>query len=126
MSWQEIDLYPSGGLSMPNRIRAEVHVESGCDPTEGEYGVTITSFLGGLRISPPSSDAVDDVDMITLCIDEAIAAGSVPLPSEGFTIVELVESGEWQDVFWHGYYIIERHQVIEVSGDNIPWKEVSA
>ena len=76
----------------------------GCDPGEGEYTLHIAGFIGSLDIGAPSG--VDDVSLIQDCVEDNIP--EIELPIEGVTELILKESGEWEDVFWHKYYVIDR------------------
>ena len=98
MSFQRIE------DSSINFVQVFVETELDCDPSEGEYSLTIISFIGSLDIS--SIGGVDDISLIKDCIVNNLDA--LKLPPEGATEVVLRESGEWEDVFWHKYYEIER------------------
>jgi len=65
-----------------NFVEVCIYTELGCDPSEGEYS------------------------MIKDCIENNFE--EIELAKEGCTQVILKESGEWEDVFWHKYYVIER------------------
>lgn len=87
-----------------NYVQVLIHTESGCDPKDGEYWLEISGFVGCLDISSPGG--VDDVSLIMECIENNMDFST--LPEEGTTEVTLRESGEWEDVFWHKYYIVDR------------------
>ena len=87
-----------------NFVQVFIRTEHGCDPHEGEYSLVLGSFIGGLDLS--STGGVDDISLIKDCIENNLE--SLNLPAEGTTEVVLRESGEWEDVFWHKYYEIER------------------
>jgi hypothetical protein len=87
-----------------NYVSIGLYTEDGCDPKEGEYSLSIFSFLGSLDIS--SNGGVDDISLIRDCIETDLDFDK--LPNEGMSEIILKESGEWEDVFWHKYYIIER------------------
>ena len=87
-----------------NYIEVCLYTESGCDASNGEYTMIINSFIGNLDIS--SIGGVDDVSLIKDCIENSI--DEIDLPKEGCTQIILKESGEWEDVFWHKYYEVER------------------
>jgi hypothetical protein len=91
-----------------NYVEVCIYTELGCDPSRGEYSVVISSFIGSLDIS--SIGGVDDVSLIQQCIENSI--DEINLPSEGCAQVILKESGEWQDMFWHKYYEIERMTIL--------------
>lgn len=87
-----------------NYVQVLITTETGCDPEKGEYGLEISSFIGCLDIS--SHGGVDDVSLVKECIENDIDFST--LPEEGTTEVILKESGEWEDVFWNKYYIVDR------------------
>ncbi len=87
-----------------NYVSVYIGTESGCNPEEGEYTLHIGGFIGSLDIGAPSG--VDDVSLIQDCVEDNIP--EIELPIEGVTELILKESGEWEDVFWHKYYVIDR------------------
>jgi hypothetical protein len=87
-----------------NYVSLGLYTEEGCNPLEGEYSLSILSFMGSLDIS--REGGVDDISLIKECIENDLDFDK--LPKEGMTEIILKESGEWEDVFWHKYYEIER------------------
>ena len=87
-----------------NFVQVFIHIEHGCDPHEGEYSLVLGSFIGNLDLS--STGGADDISLIKDCVEENLE--SINLPAEGTAEVVLRESGEWEDVFWHKYYEIDR------------------
>lgn len=87
-----------------NVVQVLVHTESGCSVKEGEYTTLLGGFLGALSLDVPGG--MDDPTLILDCIKEHI--DEYVLPEEGCSEFILIESGEWQDVFWHKYYEIAR------------------
>jgi len=89
-----------------NHVGISVCIEAGCDVQEGEYSIVIAGLIGGLDISAPGG--VDDVSLIKECVDEYILGGNY----SGDLVIDLIlkESGEWEDVFWHKYYVVE-HEI---------------
>ncbi|VAW38875.1 hypothetical protein MNBD_GAMMA01-1293 [hydrothermal vent metagenome] len=87
-----------------NYVSVFIETESGCDIAAGEYFLKIGSQSNALDIS--SVGGVDDISLIKDCIENNI--NSFILPDEGTTELILKEDGEWEDVFWHKYYIVER------------------
>ena len=87
-----------------NVVDVTIQTESGCDILEGEYSVSIVGFVGALDLS--SVGGVDDCTLIKEAVDEAIFNNDIELCEEGFEEVRFQESGEWEDVFWHKYYVI--------------------
>ena len=83
-----------------NYVQALIQTENDCDPSIGEYSLSITGFVGSLDLS--SIGGVDDISLIKDAIENHV--DFVSLPPEGWTEVLLKESGEWDDVFWHKYY----------------------
>lgn len=81
-----------------------IQTESGCNPLEGEYTASITGFVGALDITSPGG--VDDATLIKNAVENAIMNNDIELCEEGFEEIRLIESGEWEDVFWHKYYVI--------------------
>lgn len=92
-----------------NYISVSLTVESGCDPKEGEYGLYISDFIGRLDIC--SIGGVDDISLIKDCIENDFDFDK--LKTECHVEIILRESGEWEDVFWHKYYEIERFVVLD-------------
>lgn len=87
-----------------NIVDLTIQTESGCDISEGEYSVCITGFVGALDLS--SVGGADDLTLIKQAVDDAILGNDIELCEEGFKEIRLQESGEWEDVFWHKYYVI--------------------
>lgn len=87
-----------------NYVSVLIYTESGCYPEDGEYSLVISSFIGSLDINSPGG--ADDVSLIKECVENNI--DFTKLPKEGITEVILKESGEWEDVLWNKYYIVER------------------
>ena len=90
-------------------MQVAINTESGCNPMEGEYSLCLTGFIGALVLN--AVGGVDDISLICEAIDEHVDWSE--LPKEGCTEITLRESGEWEDVFWHKYYVIERINVME-------------
>jgi len=91
-----------------NIVEVIIFTESGCNPKEGEYNMTLDSFIGSLDLS--SHGGVDDISLIKEGIEEGVDFDS--LPEEGATQIILAEDGEWEDVFWHKWYTVIRTQRI--------------
>ena len=87
-----------------NFVQVFINTEHGCDPHEGEYSLVLGSFTDELDLS--STGGVDDISLIKDCIENNL--DRLSLPPEGIADIVLRESGEWEDVFWHKYYEIER------------------
>lgn len=85
-----------------NKVAVTISVESDCDPKQGEYSMVISGLIGGLDIN--QFGGVDDISLIKECIENDFDLDN--LPSEGFSILQLEETGEREDVFWNKYYEI--------------------
>jgi len=94
-------------LTNKNVIHIFIQTEKGCDPMEGEYSLSIGNMKYPLDISSPGG--VDDVSLIKDAIENEFDLSG--LPEEGLTEVVLIESGEWEDVFWHKYYNVFRYEI---------------
>ena len=90
-----------------NYVNVIIGVEDGCKPEEDEYSIHITSFLGSLNIE--DNGGCDDITLIKECVTDA----NLDFPKNGELHIVLKEAGEWEDVFWHKYYIIDRVCKIE-------------
>jgi hypothetical protein len=90
-----------------NYVGVAVCIEADCDASQGEYSMHITGFIGGLDIN--SYGGVDDVSLIKEAADNFVLGGEF----SGDMVIDLVlkESGEWEDVFWHKYYVVERSTI---------------
>jgi len=86
-----------------NYVQALIQTESDCDPSIGEYSLSITGFTSSLDLS--GHGGTDDISLIKNAIENHVDL--LRLPPEGWTEVTLRESGEWEDVFWHKFYVIE-------------------
>lgn len=92
-----------------NFVECVISVEDGCNVEDEEYSLAITGIIGSIDIN-----AVGGVDDVTL-IKEAISDG-IPIekyPKNGTMHIVLEESGEWEDVLWHKYYILKRFCITE-------------
>lgn len=91
-----------------NYIEITIVTETGCNARDGEFSLYLSGFIGCLDLN--SYGGVDDISLIKDCIENNIDWEA--LPEEGMTEIILRESGEWEDVFWHKYYEIERFTVL--------------
>ena len=94
-----------------NTVRVQVCYEEGCDLSEKEYSLEIIGFIGSLDISDiDEHNGVGDGALTREAVYEWIDADKLP---KGQTVItlDLKESGEWEDVFWHKYYIVEAYKV---------------
>ncbi len=92
-----------------NYVSVYIETERGCNPQEGDYSLHITSVIGSLDIG--AAGGVDDVSLIKDCVENNL--DGFDLPEEGCAEIVLRESGEWEDVFWHKYYEVERVCVLD-------------
>jgi len=89
-----------------NYVEVHINIEDGCNVSEGEYSYHISAFTGSLDIS--SIGGVDDISLIKECIDGCLSDPTIEMHEEGLLHLVLKEDGEWEDVFWHKYYVLER------------------
>ncbi len=95
---------------MQNVVKVGISLEG--DWKEGEYQVSIEGFIGSLKIDAPGGE--DDPYLIKAAIEED-AENIFADKEEAYIEVFLVESGEWQDVFWCKWYDVAkvvRHDLI--------------
>ena len=83
-----------------NRVRVLLNIK------DGEYSLGITGILGSLDIDSPGG--IDDISLIKECIFDYVT-GKKELIS-GVYIVDLVETGEYEDIFWNKYYKVDQIQ----------------
>jgi hypothetical protein len=79
-------------------ILTEMYDAEECD----SYNLEILELIGSLNIN--LAGGLDDISLIKECIENNLEM--IDLPEEGFTVILLKESGEWEDVFWNKYYEI--------------------
>jgi len=72
-----------------NFVYVTLTTESGCNPKEGEYSLSIRGLCGGLDIS--SFGGVDDISLIKECVENVLDFEK--LPEEGQSEIILKESG---------------------------------
>ncbi len=75
-------------------VTLAIHTELGCDPLDGEYAVYFVSSTNALTLSRRD----DDFGLLLDAIENDLDFSS--LPEEGCVQVQLVEDGEWEDVFF--------------------------
>lgn len=90
-----------------NIIQCELFIENDCKFSEGEYQLRITSFIGSLNLDNQNSDT----DLIIECIENDFDKKNIE--DDALYAITLKESGEWEDVFWHKYYVIEKIYKLE-------------
>lgn len=87
-----------------NYVQVIIYTEKGCNPEQEEYSLVLGGFMGTLNLDAPGG--VDDISLIKDAIINDVDFSNLPI--EGCTEVILKESGEWEDVFWHKYYAVDR------------------
>ena len=87
-----------------NIVDVLIQTQEGCNYLDGEYTASIISFVGSLDLTAVGGN--DDATLIKECIYNAVMLNDIELCEEGFKEVRVIESGEWEDVFWHKYYVI--------------------
>lgn len=98
-------------MGMKNKVRVQVSYEKGCDLTEKEYSIEIIGFVGSLNISDiDEKNGVGDVALIQDAVYEWMTSQKLP-DAQVVIILDLVESGEQEDVFWHKYYVVEKYEI---------------
>jgi len=98
-------------MDIKNTVRVQVCYEEGCDLSEKEYSLDIIGFIGSLNISDiDEHNGIGDGALIREAVYEWIDGDKLP---KGQTVItlDLKESGEWEDVFWHKYYVIETSNI---------------
>lgn len=88
-------------------ISVSLNIESGCSFEEGEYILYL------------KTDCVrnDHIEYVEECIENDLIDKIGPIKTETQYEITLVESGEWEDVFWHGYYEIEKVSILHPKPD---------
>jgi len=91
---------------MTQEIKVRIDYEEDCNPKDDEYSTSLISFNDVLNITRTDTErGVDDITLINEAIDEYIAKNN--LPRSGPIVLTLIESGEWEDVFWHKWFEIK-------------------
>lgn len=86
-----------------NIVKVGISLEG--DYKKGEYQIYIDYFIGSLAIDVP--DGEDDPYLIKQAIEENAEEVFAQM-EEAYIEVILIESGEWQDVFWCKWYEIQK------------------
>lgn len=82
-----------------NKVRCQVEVNE-----DEEKYVKIIGFTGLLDIS--NYGGVDDISLIKDCINEC--DDLTHINDDTVYVVDVSESGEWEDVFWNNYYVVDK------------------
>lgn len=91
------------------KITVLITIEGGCDFQSGEYDVELLSFTEPLILTAPGG--TDDISLVLDAIPENITVAESD-KTEIFKAT-FVESGEWEDVFWHKWYDLESVEDVE-------------
>ena len=109
----DIAIYRDHKVKDPIRAVVVLFCEEDCNAMEGEYSIHLTSMNQGLYLGTVGES--DDPYLIRECITEKFDFTN--LPSWSLVEVNVVESGEWEDVFWNKYFVIESWKRIPLPGD---------
>jgi len=85
-----------------NIVDVVVLLQEGCCVDDDEYSIDIVGFIGSLDIQPHGE--FTDCTLIKEAIDEAIHNKEVTLIEDEPLNIRLIETGEWDDVFYNKYY----------------------
>lgn len=102
-------------MKMKNKVRVQICYEEGCDLTEKEYSLEIIGFVGSLNISDlDEKHGTGDASLIQEAVYEWMEPESLP-NAQVVIVLDLLESGEWEDVFWHKYYVVEKSKITNLT-----------
>lgn len=89
-------------------ITFELWRDDGSNIDDDEYSVWLSSCSDPLNMSAPGG--MDDVSLAMDCLRNCVY--EIDFPHSTRVFVTLKESGEWEDVFWHKYYVLKevRHE----------------
>jgi hypothetical protein len=93
-------------LELKNKLGVTIWTESGCSFKDGEFTVKISNIIEG-------EVGHDDHQLVRECVWEEYENSDFPQLDAAY-YVELVETGEWEDVFWHKYYQIADGSKLEM------------
>lgn len=91
-----------------NIVQLYVECEDGCTIERNEFSLDIAQFIGSLSID--DNGGCDDVSLIKECCSDYLYTHKEYFDMEpAFTAtLTIEESGEWEDVFWHKYYVVKK------------------
>jgi hypothetical protein len=92
---------------MMKTVEVVLYLDKGCSVEDDEYMIHLLSASEPLDIWQHHGG--DDISLITECIRNHI--DEINLPEETIVVVQLQESGEWEDVHWHKYYVITGQRI---------------
>lgn len=84
------------GLQYPEEVVAVIFIENGCSFDEDEYKINISS----------KNFDLDNFDALIDAIHE-LSEYLDTIPKETNIEIDLIEDGEWEDVFWNTYFTIQ-------------------
>lgn len=88
-------------------ITLELWRDDGSNIDDDEYSVRLVSFSEPLDLLSPGG--TDDISLVMEGLVECLKR--VVFPPTSYVRVTMKESGEWEDVFWHKYYVLERQEI---------------
>lgn len=93
-----------------NAVQVFVECEDDCTIERGEFSLKISQFIGELSIN--DGNGSDDASLIKECCNDFLCQNKDYYQKENSfsAILILEESGEWEDVFWHKYYIVKKSE----------------
>jgi len=98
------EIMKQGKLTDPKKFQVSVWIPNYHKFGEGEYDLSINKILNGWIDE-------DDFQLVKECIENDIEEKY--LVNEIIIDITLIETGEWEDVFWHKYYKIEKVELID-------------
>ena len=102
-------------MEMKNKVRVQICYEKECDINEKEYSIEIIGFVGSLNISDiDEKNGISDISLIQDAVYEWMTSQKLP-DAQVVIILDLVESGEQEDIFWHKYYVVEKFEITNLS-----------
>jgi hypothetical protein len=106
-------------MEMKNRVRVQICYDKGCNLTEKEYSLEIIGFVGLLNISDlDEKHGTGDACLIQNAVYEWMEPEKLP-DAQVVIVLDLLESGEWEDVFWHKYYIVEEANITNLTSSEV-------
>jgi hypothetical protein len=99
---------------MKNLVRVQICYDKGCDLREKEYSIEVIGLVGTLNISDlDEKHGTGDASLIQEAVYEWLEPDKLP-DSQVVIVLDLKESGEWEDVFWHKYYVVDKSEIVDV------------
>ncbi len=91
-------------IDKPVMVKALIYIDSGCSFSDSEYSININtcdSFIDSR-----------DTDLIEECIENDLEGCIGIIPEEKNIVIEMVDDGEQEDVFWNRYLTIKRVSIL--------------